>query len=177
MKYHLSYSIFKNTFLVQTRVLLLKNLQKSGEEDQNMVVEIVISAVLLVAGIALFVLIHVCIVGRTFGSITSGTLVQRSGTMMISRSGSMSQEDIKKLPSYDFNLEAQKSMGDQCVVCLERFKIGENCKLLPNCNHSFHGECIDLWLINNGVCPICRAFVDMGREETSFSSQVAFELR
>ncbi|KAL4584950.1 hypothetical protein LXL04_009563 [Taraxacum kok-saghyz] len=141
-----------------------------------MVVEIVISSMLLVIGIALFVLIHVCIVGRTFGSITSSALVERRGTMMISRSGSMSQEDIKKLPSYDFNLEAQKSMGE-CVVCLERFKAGEKCKLLPNCNHSFHGECIDLWLVKNGVCPICRAFVDMGIGETSFSSEVAFELR
>ncbi|KAI3499411.1 hypothetical protein L1887_35211 [Cichorium endivia] len=137
-----------------------------------MVVEIVISAVLLVAGIALFVLIHVCIVGRTFGSITTNTLAQRSGTMMISRSGSMSQEDIKKLPAYDFNLEAHKSVGE-CVVCLEKFQIGEKCKLLPNCNHSFHGECIDLWLSKNGACPICRAFVDMGRGETSFSSEVS----
>ncbi|KAI3759378.1 hypothetical protein L6452_07148 [Arctium lappa] len=149
-----------------------------------MVIEIVISSVLLVVGISLFVLIHVCIVGRTFGSInssSSSTLVQRSGTMMmISRSGSLSQEDIKNLPSYDFNLEAQESMvmnSVECVVCLERFKTGEKCKILPNCNHSFHGDCIDSWLIKIGACPICRAFVDMGRGETSFSSEVGLELR
>ncbi|KAK1422341.1 hypothetical protein QVD17_25388 [Tagetes erecta] len=141
-----------------------------------MVIEIVASAVILVVGVILFVLIHVCIVGRTFGSMNDGTLVHRSDTMMISRSGSMSKEDIKKLPSYDFNLEAQKSMVE-CVVCLERFKDGEKCKLLPNCNHSFHCECIDSWLIKTGAFPICRAIVDVGIGETSFSNDVGFELR
>ncbi|KVI06343.1 Zinc finger, RING/FYVE/PHD-type [Cynara cardunculus var. scolymus] len=144
-----------------------------------MVIEIVISAVLLVVGISLFVVIHLCIVGRTFGSMNTSTLVHRSGT--ISRSGSLSQEDIKNLPSYDFSLEAQEPMvmssSLECVVCLERFKTGEKCKVLPNCNHSFHGDCIDSWLIKTGACPICRAFVDMGRGETSFSSEVGLELR
>ncbi|KAK9054519.1 hypothetical protein SSX86_025597 [Deinandra increscens subsp. villosa] len=139
-----------------------------------MMIELVTSVVILVVGIAIFVLIHVCIVGRSFGSMNSGTLVHRSGTM----GKSMSEEDIKKLPSYDFNMETQKSMVD-CVVCLERFKSGERCKLLPNCNHSFHGECIDSWLIKTAACPICRAVVDMGRGETttSFSNDVGLELR
>lgn len=141
-----------------------------------MVIEIITSVLVLVVGISLFVLIHVCIVGRTFGTINS-TLVQRSGNRMISGSrSSLSQEDIEKLPSYDFNLEEQKSMVE-CVVCLEKFKVGEKCKLLPNCNHSFHGECIDSWLIKTGACPICRAFVYMERGESSFSNEVSLELR
>ncbi|KAL8217554.1 hypothetical protein R6Q57_020928 [Mikania cordata] len=139
------------------------------------IIEIVSSVMILVLGITIFVLIHLCIVGRTFGNMNGGTLVHRSGTI-ISRSGSMSEEDIKKLPSFDFNLESQKSMVE-CVVCLERFKNGEKCKLLPNCNHTFHGECIDSWLIKTGACPICRAVVDMGRGEASFSNEVGLELR
>nr|GEV37364.1 RNA-directed DNA polymerase, eukaryota, reverse transcriptase zinc-binding domain protein [Tanacetum cinerariifolium] len=55
----------------------------------------------------------------------------------------MSQEDIKKLPSYDFNLEEQKSM-----------EISTN-----------------TWLVKTGACPICRALVGIGREESSFSSE------
>ena len=59
----------------------------------------------------------------------------------------MSQEDIKKLSYYDFNLEEQKSMEistSECVVCLEKFKSDEKRKLLPSCNNSsFHCECID----------------------------------
>nr|XP_043616342.1 RING-H2 finger protein ATL56-like [Erigeron canadensis] len=100
--------------------------------------------------------------------------------MTISRSGSMSQEDIKKLPSYDFSLEEQESLEmdtNECVVCLEVFKTGEKCKILPNCNHSFHGECIDSWLIQTGACPICRAYVAIGTVESSFSSEVGLELR
>jgi hypothetical protein len=58
---------------------------------------------------------------------SSGASMQRSGTIvrLIGRSGNMSQEDIKKLSSYDFNLEEQKSMEistSECVVCLEKFK-------------------------------------------------------
>ncbi|KAF5758568.1 putative transcription factor C2H2 family [Helianthus annuus] len=146
-----------------------------------MVIEIVTSGVILVAGIAIFVVIHVCIVGRTFGSMNGGgSLVDRNGgttMVMISRSGSMSEEDIKKLPSYDFNMEAAEKAMVKCVVCLERFKSGEKCKLLPNCNHSFHGECIDSWLIKTGACPICRAIVDLGSGQTSFSNEVELELR
>ncbi|MFS7999525.1 putative transcription factor C2H2 family [Helianthus anomalus] len=138
-----------------------------------MVIEIVTSGVILVVGIAIFVVIHVCIVGRTFGSMNGGTTM-----VMISRSGSMSEEDIKKLPSYDFNMEAAAEKSTvKCVVCLERFKSGEKCKLLPNCNHSFHGECIDSWLIKTGACPICRAVVDLGSGQTSFSNEVELELR
>ncbi|PWA65071.1 Zinc finger, RING/FYVE/PHD-type [Artemisia annua] len=143
-----------------------------------MVVEIVASVAILIVGVTLFVLIHVCIIGRTFSTITSGASMQ--GTILISRIGSMSQEDIKKLPSYDFNMEEQKSLEistSECVVCLEKFKSGEKCKLLPSCNHSFHCECIDSWLIKTGACPICRALVDIGREEGSFSGEVGLELR
>ncbi|GKE17227.1 hypothetical protein Tco_1424804 [Tanacetum coccineum] len=115
-----------------------------------MVIEIVTSVVILVAGITLFVLIHVCIIGRTFNTINNGPLMQRNGTILLmSRTRSMSQEDIKKLPSYDFNLEQQKSM-----------------ELSTN-----------TWLVKTGACPICRALVDIGREESSFSSEVGLELR
>ncbi|XP_071712469.1 RING-H2 finger protein ATL56-like [Rutidosis leptorrhynchoides] len=147
-----------------------------------MVIVIVASVMILIVGVAIFVVIHVCIVGRTFGSQNRRALVHRNNNdddnLMINTSGSMSQDDIKKLPSYDYNLEEQKTMEMsliECVVCLEKFKTGERCKLLPNCNHIFHGECIDSWLIKTGACPICRAFVDMEPGESSFSSELGLE--
>ncbi|XP_071728333.1 putative RING-H2 finger protein ATL61 [Rutidosis leptorrhynchoides] len=128
------------------------------------------SVVLLAMGIAPFVLIHVCIIGRTFGIISGRILLQENDDVAISRNGSMTREDIKKLPTYDFNLEERNKSFEmriiKCVVCLKRLKIGERCKLLPDCNHSFHGECIDSWLIKTRVCPICRTFVNVGRSKS-----------
>ncbi|KAL2328140.1 hypothetical protein Fmac_021567 [Flemingia macrophylla] len=46
-----------------------------------------------------------------------------------------------------------------CVVCLCALKEGENAKLLPNCKHLFHVDCIDKWLKLRSTCPLCRAEV------------------
>ncbi|GFZ00106.1 hypothetical protein Acr_13g0015050 [Actinidia rufa] len=43
-----------------------------------------------------------------------------------------------------------------CAICLEDFKDGELCQVLPLCNHAFHSSCIRPWLINNQSCPNCR---------------------
>ena len=70
-----------------------------------------------------------------------------------------------------------------CAVCLENFKMGEKCRLLPLCRHSFHAECIDSWLLRNPICPICRTTADSGKaesvlgEESSHSSENVVELR
>ncbi|KAJ8553790.1 hypothetical protein K7X08_024468 [Anisodus acutangulus] len=141
--------------------------------------EIVVSVLLLLVGIAVLVFIHVCIVGRAFsnrnginGAIFNPRNVNRS----------MSQEDIKKLPCFDYKVEAVKgsttSLVD-CAVCLENFKVGEKCRLLPKCNHSFHAQCIDSWLKQTGACPICRASAKLSletKEQSNNSSEVALEM-
>ena len=43
-----------------------------------------------------------------------------------------------------------------CSICTEDFNKGEEVRLLP-CNHKFHPECVDPWLLNvSGTCPLCR---------------------
>lgn len=46
-----------------------------------------------------------------------------------------------------------------CVVCLSKFERKDKLRLLPNCCHAFHSECIDTWLLSNRTCPLCRATV------------------
>ncbi|KAF8472057.1 hypothetical protein BDZ91DRAFT_791071 [Kalaharituber pfeilii] len=44
----------------------------------------------------------------------------------------------------------------QCPVCMDDFEEGQEIRILP-CNHSFHTDCIDPWLLNvTGSCPLCR---------------------
>ncbi|KAK1275100.1 hypothetical protein QJS04_geneDACA010113 [Acorus gramineus] len=46
----------------------------------------------------------------------------------------------------------------ECVICLEDLRIGDRCRILPNCRHEFHDPCIVRWLKTRAVtCPICRA--------------------
>lgn len=45
----------------------------------------------------------------------------------------------------------------ECVVCLSVFEDNEVGRCLPKCGHSFHAECIDMWLHSHTNCPICRA--------------------
>ncbi|KAI9258059.1 hypothetical protein BDA99DRAFT_539075 [Phascolomyces articulosus] len=46
--------------------------------------------------------------------------------------------------------------SEQCHVCLEKFELLENVRILP-CKHGFHQECIDKWLMEaQNRCPLCR---------------------
>lgn len=47
--------------------------------------------------------------------------------------------------------------GGTCAVCLGDFEEGEELRTMPECLHSFHVPCIDMWLHSHSSCPICRA--------------------
>ncbi|OQE42326.1 hypothetical protein PENCOP_c004G02631 [Penicillium coprophilum] len=56
--------------------------------------------------------------------------------------------------------EAKTEMPDggnfSCPICTDDFIKGQDLRVLP-CNHQFHMECIDPWLMNvSGTCPLCR---------------------
>ncbi|KAL7146975.1 hypothetical protein ABFS83_06G077800 [Erythranthe nasuta] len=43
-----------------------------------------------------------------------------------------------------------------CAICLCEFEDGEEVRTLPECAHSFHAPCIDMWLYSHSNCPVCR---------------------
>ncbi|KAG6750536.1 hypothetical protein POTOM_045032 [Populus tomentosa] len=45
----------------------------------------------------------------------------------------------------------------ECAVCLNEFEDDETLRLIPNCDHVFHPDCIDAWLESHTTCPVCRA--------------------
>ncbi|XP_062213591.1 RING-H2 finger protein ATL1-like [Phragmites australis] len=47
----------------------------------------------------------------------------------------------------------------ECAVCLSEFVERERVRLLPNCSHAFHIDCIDTWLQGSARCPFCRSDV------------------
>lgn len=41
-----------------------------------------------------------------------------------------------------------------CPICTDDFVKGQDLRVLP-CNHQFHPDCIDPWLVNvSGTCPL-----------------------
>ncbi|XWS53350.1 hypothetical protein CRYUN_Cryun11dG0149700 [Craigia yunnanensis] len=45
----------------------------------------------------------------------------------------------------------------ECSICLGVFEDEEKLKVLPECNHAYHSECVDEWLSSQSSCPLCRA--------------------
>ncbi|KAL2012828.1 hypothetical protein VTN00DRAFT_353 [Thermoascus crustaceus] len=60
--------------------------------------------------------------------------------------------------------QPQESANYVCPICTDDFVKGQDLRVLP-CNHQFHPECIDPWLVNvSGTCPLCR--IDLNPPET-----------
>ena len=70
----------------------------------------------------------------------------------------LDQSVIDSLPMFKFSENDTQEEGGttDCAVCLSVLEEGEIARLLPNCKHTFHAECIDKWLGTHSTCPICR---------------------
>ena len=47
-------------------------------------------------------------------------------------------------------------LNDNCMICMDEYKINQFKRILPTCNHFFHKKCIDKWFKKNITCPVCR---------------------
>jgi hypothetical protein len=67
----------------------------------------------------------------------------------------------KKIFQQDVDLKSASSIDDaidSCAICLDSFKEGDKVKSLP-CFHSFHDNCIDKWLRQASLCPVCKFYL------------------
>ncbi|KAK7281126.1 hypothetical protein RIF29_08842 [Crotalaria pallida] len=78
-------------------------------------------------------------------------------------------DSIKKLPIILHQAPSNQDDGaweeSECCICLGEFRDGEKVKVLPNCEHCFHCECVDEWLTYHSSCPLCRSSLKV---ESSF---------
>ncbi|XP_044283471.1 E3 ubiquitin-protein ligase RNF128 [Varanus komodoensis] len=70
--------------------------------------------------------------------------------------------------------------ADNCAVCIEVYKPNDVVRILI-CNHVFHKNCIDPWLLEHRTCPMCKCDilkalgieVDVEDQEESFQPSVS----
>lgn len=91
-------------------------------------------------------------------SVEDADLVNRWGQLKPSASmelcGGISPQEINDLPRHSLACD-----DGQCVICLAEKMEGEQVRSLPGCGHTFHRECIDLWLLRRTSCPLCNTDV------------------
>jgi len=46
-----------------------------------------------------------------------------------------------------------------CAICLGDYAVDETIRFLP-CQHHFHQECVDQWLLTDKSCPLCKHDID-----------------
>lgn len=82
--------------------------------------------------------------------------------------GSLNLAAIAALPTFPYRRNGDGNSGGkenngssalECSICLSAVEEGEMLKLLPNCKHSFHSDCVGPWLQGHTTCPVCRVDV------------------
>ena len=84
------------------------------------------------------------------------------------RSSGIDKRVMESLPFFRFSSLKGSKEGLECAVCLSKFEEIEVLRLLPNCRHAFHINCIDQWLESHSSCPLCRYKFD-AQDLTNFS--------
>lgn len=74
----------------------------------------------------------------------------------------LTPSQIQSLPWEIAGDFSQVELGEgpcECPICINDLKPGDSIRRLPGCRHAFHRSCIDLWLLRNGDCPLCKSNV------------------
>ncbi|KVI09624.1 putative RING-H2 finger protein ATL71 [Cynara cardunculus var. scolymus] len=58
----------------------------------------------------------------------------------------------------------ENNYGSDCCICLANYRPADVLRLLPECGHFFHANCIDTWLKVHPTCPVCRISLDLTDE-------------
>ncbi|CAL9773561.1 unnamed protein product [Musa acuminata subsp. burmannicoides] len=81
---------------------------------------------------------------------------------------------VAALPSFAYRHGDGDGKGKctslDCAVCLSTVDEGETLRMLPACQHTFHAECIDRWLLSSSTCPVCRTEADSSERSVATSS-------
>mmetsp|Transcript_25869 Transcript_25869/g.40141 ORF Transcript_25869/g.40141 Transcript_25869/m.40141 type:complete len:395 (+) Transcript_25869:2-1186(+) len=84
-------------------------------------------------------------------------LNEENGAALLNSLGA-TDEEINRNPTHVITAEILAGLEGgkkNCSVCLEEYVVGDVVRTIP-CFHSFHATCVDEWLKNKAICPVCK---------------------
>lgn len=81
----------------------------------------------------------------------------------------LDESTIRSIPVLQYKKGEVGRSDSECCVCLNEFQEAEKVRVIPNCGHAFHIDCIDVWLQNNANCPLCRNPISAAASPKLFS--------
>lgn len=142
------------------------NEQRTMEDQTSSCCHVVV-ATLVIVGVLLFPCIFLFVFHFSRNLLRSTWQPGTGGGRHRATAG-LDQCPISALPTFSFRRATYPGGNDkrtsaECAVCIDSVEEGEKLRLLPNCEHVFHVECIDMWLHSHSTCPLCRTEVDPGK--------------
>ena len=64
----------------------------------------------------------------------------------------LATSEIEKLPVNEYASVLKANYSETCPICFEDFKAGDALTALPKCEHRFHPQCINGWLVRSPLC-------------------------
>lgn len=114
---------------------------------------------------ALLIFIAFCCCCFAIAKIVIYIFDQRYGGLQLANH--VTQDGMQGLNSDSFEAlhvtkfkRSNSGSNAECSICLGQLEEGDPVRVMPNCMHLFHQDCIDTWLQSHATCPICRANVD-----------------
>ncbi|KAG7619951.1 Zinc finger RING-type [Arabidopsis suecica] len=133
--------------------------------------------------IVLFVLYVIYLRRNSTTNVDWSSLGMRGGTFVPTNNNLSTAElglskDIREMLPVVIYKESFIVKDSQCSVCLGDYQAEEKLQQMPSCGHTFHMECIDLWLTSHTTCPLCRLSLipkpslDLSHQSTEIVSSI-----
>ncbi|XP_009604464.1 RING-H2 finger protein ATL80-like [Nicotiana tomentosiformis] len=109
----------------------------------------------------------ICVIGLI--SVARCAWLRRVGGATGGQSSSAANRGLKKkvlqsLPKFTYDSTSSTTGATaECAICLAEYREGDEIRVLPQCGHGFHVQCIDTWLGSHSSCPSCRQILVVGR--------------
>ncbi|KAF3454892.1 hypothetical protein FNV43_RR05340 [Rhamnella rubrinervis] len=123
---------------------------------QGLVLVFIFFSIIIVTVLYLYVR-SVCYARRLFTTTSTSIHASSSTSPRRARVSGLDAATIDSLPVVLHRSSETGTEVSECSICLGNFEEEEKLKVLPECQHAYHSDCVDKWLTEQSSCPLCRA--------------------
>ena len=148
--------------------------------DKTMAIILLILVILFFALGIVSIYIRQCADRRLRGRLDLAILAAAGGRVGSSqRQRGLVPAVVDSFPTFAYSAVKDLKIGRvalECAVCLSEFRDDETLRLIPQCCHVFHPDCISVWLSSHSTCPVCRANLALKPGDTSSPSSLGINV-